>query len=224
MTPLNSGRSQVKVNEDPAGISALIDRVERLLRDKHRVVIGIAGPPGVGKSFVSASLESFLDVQPLVVPMDGFHLAQKVLDGEGTGSRKGAIFTFDAWGFVALVRRLVDNVDPVVYAPTFDREIEEPVAGAIPIPGDARLIIVEGNYLLVEEQPWGLLKELMDEIWYLEIDRDVRINRLVERHVWYGRSEEEAIAHANGSDELNTELIESTRDRADVVVLRDPRP
>jgi pantothenate kinase len=150
----------------------------------------------------------------VLVPMDGFHLAAAELHRLGRHDRKGAPDTFDADGYVALLRRLHDNAEDVVYAPEFRREIEEPIAGAIAVPCEVPLVITEGNYLLL----WPRAHALLDEVWFVETDERIRLDRLIARHMAYGRTREEAEARAYGSDGRNADLIVATRDQADLVV------
>jgi pantothenate kinase len=185
----------------------------------RRRLLGIAGAPGSGKSTLAAALADALGpALAIVVPMDGFHLAQAELERLGRAGRKGAPDTFDASGFVALLARLRDAAEPVTYAPQFRREIEEPVAEAIPVPREVPLVIVEGNYLLVDDGPWAAVRGLLDECWFVEVDEAVRMDRLVARHRAFGRAEADARAFAHGSDQANAEVIAATRGRADVVV------
>ena len=209
----------------PAAVARLADAV--LARaagaGRERVLIGIAGPPGSGKTTLAAALVAALRSEAgadaaQALPMDGFHLANETLDRLGRRGRKGAIDTFDGWGFVALLRRLRAAEADTVYAPTFDRRVDEPVAGAIGIAAATRIVIVEGNYLLVRRQPWSLVRGLLDEAWYCETPEDVRLARLVERHVAGGRTRAEARTWARDVDGANARLIEATRGRADRVV------
>jgi pantothenate kinase len=150
--------------------------------------------------------------------MDGFHLADVELDRLGLRDRKGAPETFDALGYAALLRRLVEDEDEIIYAPGFERVIEQPIAGAIPIERAARLIITEGNYLLVDTPRWRTVRPLLAEVWYADLDRDSRMDRLIARHIRFGKPEPVAIAWAGGTDERNAEVIAATRDRADLVI------
>jgi pantothenate kinase len=151
--------------------------------------------------------------------MDGFHLAQEVLDRAGTASRKGAPFTFDGAGFVALLHRIrAMQPGATVYAPRFDRAIENPIAGAIPITAAHRLVVIEGNYLLLDEPPWDEVRELLTACLYVEIDAAVRVARLIARHIEFGKSADHATRHVMQSDEANARLIEATRSRADAVL------
>ena len=148
----------------------------------RRRLLGITGAPGSGKSTLAAALADALGSgRAVVVPMDGFHLAQAELERLGRAGRKGAPDTFDQSGFVALLARLRQAAEPVTYAPQFRREIEEPVAGALPVPREVPLVIVEGNYLLVDDGPWAAVRDLLDECWYVEVDEAARMDRLVAR-------------------------------------------
>ncbi|NTV39855.1 MAG: nucleoside/nucleotide kinase family protein [Demequinaceae bacterium] len=200
---------------------SLVERARSLAAGAApRRLLGIAGAPGSGKSTLAASLAAALGPElAVVVPMDGFHLAHAELERLGRVGRKGAPDTFDAAGFVALLARLRDAAEPVTYAPQFRREIEEPIAGAIPVPREVPLVIVEGNYLLVDHGAWSGVRALLDQCWFVEVDEAVRMERLVARHRAFGRAEEEARAFAAGSDQANAVVIAATRGRADAVVV-----
>ena len=182
-------------------------------------MLGITGAPAAGKSMLAATLTEALAPGAALVPMDGFHLAAFELHRLGRHDRKGAPDTFDAAGYVALLRRLRANAENVVYAPEFRREIEEPIAGAIAVPREASLVITEGNYLLV----WPQARALLDEVWYVEVDEHTRLERLIARHMAYGRSRAEAEGRAFGSDQRNAELIAASRAGADLIVRSDER-
>jgi pantothenate kinase len=204
---------------DRADFPALSSRARRLAGRGCRALLGITGAPGAGKSTLAEDLVDGLDGFAVLLPMDGFHYAQRVLRELGREERKGAPDTFDAAGFVHLLRRIRAGDEPVVYAPTFRRDLEEPIAGAIPIPHGVPLVVVEGNYLLADRAAWAPVAGLLDETWYLSPDPQVRLRRLVDRHMSYGRSREVATARATGSDQVNAEVIEATRSRADVIVV-----
>ena len=193
-------------------------RVRDLIKRNGRTLLGLVGAPGAGKSTLAAALlAEFADVAQ-VVPMDGFHLANVELERLGRRDRKGAPDTFDSAGYVALLRRLlVQADDEVVYAPEFRREIEEPIANAIPIHARTQLVITEGNYLLLDDGPWAHVAGLLDEVWYVDVDDEVRRHRLTRRHEQFGRSAEEAAAWVAGTDEPNARLIEASRARASFV-------
>ncbi|MFD0038182.1 nucleoside/nucleotide kinase family protein [Streptomyces anulatus] len=201
------------------GRAALTDRAHALADTGGRCVLGIAGPPGAGKSTLAEQLVTALDGRAALVPMDGFHLAAAELERLGRADRKGAPDTFDAAGYAALLRRL-RAPDPVhaVYAPAFDRSLEEPVAGSLPVPPDVPLVVTEGNYLLLDDGPWAPVRGLLDEVWFLDLDPEVRVRRLVDRHVRHGRPRHRAEAWVARSDEANARLVERGRGRADLIV------
>ncbi len=208
----------------PAVPAACLARVRALLADGRRKLLGLTGAPGAGKSSLAAALQQEFAAVAQVVPMDGFHLAQAELQRLGRAQRKGAPDTFDAAGYAALLRRLraqgagVGDAG-VVYAPAFLREIEEPVAGAIAVLPSTRLVITEGNYLLLDEGPWRSVAALLDEVWFVEMDDALRRARLVERHHRFGRSAEAARAWVDSVDEPNARLVAGARARAQHVVL-----
>ena len=189
------------------------------LQPGRRFMLGLAGAPGAGKSTVAQALLHAFEGRAVVVPMDGFHLANSELARLGLAGRKGAPCTFDAAGYVALLERLRRRPDgATVYAPEFRREIEEAIAGAIAVPDDIELVITEGNYLLLEEAPWHGVREQLDETWYVDVDPDLRRSRLVARHMQFGRSEQAARDWVEGTDEPNARLIEASRPRAQRVL------
>jgi pantothenate kinase len=208
-----------RVSDSSRGHAAeLIDRARRLVGRGQRRILGLTGAPGAGKSWLAAELAAALGDDAVVVPMDGFHLANSELIRLGRRDRKGAADTFDAAGYVALLRRLRAGTEPVTYAPEFRREIEEPIAGAIGVPAGVPLVITEGNYLLLETEPWADVRGLLDEVWYLAPDEDVRIERLIARHIAFGKPPELARSWSTGTDERNATLIRATRHRADLLI------
>jgi pantothenate kinase len=150
--------------------------------------------------------------------MDGFHLADVALDRLGLRSRKGAPESFDGWGYLALLQRLAAETDHPVWAPGFERTLEQPIAGSIPVDPGVRLVVTEGNYLLLDRPPWPQVRAALSEVWYVEADPGVRLRRLLARHVEFGKSPAEARAWVAAVDEPNARLVERGRDAADLVV------
>lgn len=195
-------------------------RLSVLMQRDVRTIVGIIGPPGAGKSTLAQRLQSLHPEQSQIVPMDGFHLANVELARLGRAQRKGAPDTFDSYGYVALLRRLrQQDAQETVYAPEFRREIEEPVAGAIPIFSNAKLLIAEGNYLALDQGGWSHVAALLDEIWYVEVEQTLRLQRLVARHMQFGRSRQAAEQWVQTTDEPNARLIASTLGRVQFKVL-----
>lgn len=190
-------------------------RARALISRGGRRILGLVGPPGAGKSTVAQQLVDALGGAAVLLPMDGFHLANVELARLGRAGRKGAPDTFDAGGYVALLQRVRAGRDAIVYAPEFRREIEEPVASAIAIAPETPLVITEGNYLLLDQHGWSGVRALLDEAWYVDVDEALRRQRLVERHMRFGRSEPEARAWEAGTDQPNAVLIAGTAARAD---------
>jgi pantothenate kinase len=187
-----------------------------------RRILGIAGAPGAGKSTLAALITARLGGAAVQVPMDGLHLADVELVRRGRRDWKGAPDTFDGYGYLALLRRLrAPGPDEVVYAPAFERTIEQPIAGSIPVGPSVPLVITEGNYLLLDTGPWHQVRELLDETWFVEIDDSVRVDRLIRRHIEFGKSPEQAAEWVYRLDEGNARLIAATRDRADLIVRGD---
>ncbi len=184
----------------------------------RRRILGITGAPGVGKTTYALGQVSTSGAPAAYVPMDGFHLADVTLTALGRLDRKGAPDTFDAWGYAALLRRLRDERDHVVYAPGFERHLEQPIAGALAVPPEADLVVTEGNYLLLDRPEWRAVREQLDEVVHLVTDDDVRRRRLVARHVEFGKTLAEAEAWVARVDDANAALVEAAAHRADRVV------
>lgn len=189
-------------------------------------MVGITGQPGAGKSTLAEDLMARLraDLGPDALghlPMDGFHLADVQLDRLDRRDRKGAPDTFDADGYVAALRRMHDEPDRTLFAPGFERTLEQPVAAAVAIPSSARLVVTEGNYLLLPDGGWERVRPLLTEVWFVEVDDAVRRERLVRRHEEFGKTPDAARAWVEEVDEPNADLIATTRDAADLVVVSD---
>jgi pantothenate kinase len=192
-------------------------RLDALLARERRVILGITGAPGAGKTAMAAQIASTID-DAVHVPMDGFHLADVQLQRLGRLDRKGAIDTFDAYGYLALLQRIRRQDTEIVYAPAFDRDIEQPVAGSICVAPTTRLIVTEGNYLLDDDQPWPDVRSALDEVWFVDLATEERRRRLIARHIEFGRSAEQAQAWMRAVDDPNAERIERIRHKADLVV------
>ena len=189
-----------------------------------RAVLGIAGVPGSGKStLVELLLARIVERRGpgwvAHVPMDGFHLADDQLRRLGLLDRKGAPETFDAAGYAHLLERVRAEVDDDVYAPGFDRTLEQPLAAALAVPPSARLVVTEGNYLLLDRPAWRRARQARDRVWFVAADDDVRLDRLIARHVQFGKSPETARAWVTDVDERNAALVSATAAAADRVLV-----
>lgn len=186
---------------------------------RGRRLVGVTGTPGAGKSMLANALIELLGPRGAQAPMDGFHLADAELTRQGLLDMKGAPESFDAWGYAALLERLRRRPSHTVYAPGFERDLEQPLAGAIAIEPDVEVIVSEGNYLLLDRPEWREVRAQLDEVWYVvSTDETLRRERLVARHVAFGKSEQEAKAWVERVDEPNARLVEATRSRADLLI------
>ena len=204
-------------------LESALDRVISLTRDTDkRVIIGLVGKPGAGKSTLTNFLRKKLPKDTTaLVPMDGYHLSNAQLASLGRSDRKGAPNTFDAHGYADLLQKIKINHTEEIYFPIFHREIEESIAAEGVIHPHTSLVLTEGNYLLLGEPGWSRVAPTLTECWFLDVDNDKRMSRLVVRHIKYGKSAEEAFAWAHGTDQLNADLIETTITRADVIIRLD---
>ncbi|MDV6374993.1 nucleoside/nucleotide kinase family protein [Deinococcus arenicola] len=206
-----------------ATLEELVERARGLLISGEmgpgqRRILGIVGAPGAGKSTLCTALVTSLGDQAVLVGMDGFHLANAELERLGRRDRKGAPDTFDAGGYAALLARLRSRKDQLVYAPTFDRQLEESIGSAIAIPAGPPLIITEGNYLLLRDGDWAQVRPQLDETWFLDLPERVRLDRLTARHVAFGKAPAEAEGWVAAVDGPNADIINATRAHADLIV------
>lgn len=191
--------------------------VEEASAGKPRIIVGIVGPPAAGKTTIAAKLVRLLGPNSVAVHADGFHLPQATLTRRGSRDRMGAPDTFDVDGFVSTLARIRDGGAPVSI-PGFDRRIEEPVPGASTITPSFRTVIVEGNYLLTDFGGWEKVAPLIDLSFFVRVEHDIRVQRLIARHIEFGKSADAAAAWAAGPDADNARLIGASADRADHLI------
>lgn len=210
------------MNEIAPSLEELVDRIADLRAtapESRRLLIGIAGAPGAGKTWLAEQLVAQLwaaDIPTAHVPMDGFHLADVALEQLGRQDRKGAPDTFDAGGFAALLTRL--SAGEEVWAPAFERHLEQPLAQAIHVGTRAEVIISEGNYLLLHAHEWRAVRRWLDEVWFCALDDDLRRERLVARHIEFGKAPEQARDWVMRVDEANARLVAHGAADADLLV------
>ena len=199
-----------------------LEKTHELLSNAgSRVIVGIAGKPGAGKSRLSSYLVENLPADLVaLVPMDGFHLSNEELIALGRRDRKGAPDTFDVSGYVKLLQAIKTNESEIRF-PVFHREIEASIADEGLVTPQTKLIITEGNYLLHDQGGWEAVSPLLDHRWYIGIDDSTRLERLVARHHRYGKDLEAAHNWAHGSDENNAQVVEASKSRADLIVINE---
>ena len=199
------------------GIELLFQQIQSILEGQNpRTLIGIVGKPGAGKSTVVEEIQKRFDSNTVsIIPMDGFHLSNEELVKLDRRERKGAPDTFDVESFTSLIKRVKINHNIDHKFPIFHREIEASIADEGAVPKESRVIVIEGNYLFSTDHNWDGIYSLLDHTWFIEIDDEVRIERLIARHVRYGKTPEEAEAWSRGSDETNARFIGLTANRAE---------
>ena len=197
-------------------IGLLFEQIQSLLQDPNpRSIIGIVGKPGAGKSTIVSEIEKRFDSSLVsVIPMDGYHLSNEELISINRRDRKGAPDTFDTQSFISLITKVKNNPELEHRFPIFHREIEASKADEGFVQSGIKVIVIEGNYLFSEEHNWQGVFPLLDHTWFIEIADEVRIERLIARHIRYGKTPEEAESWSKGSDEANARFIELTAHRA----------
>lgn len=209
----------IELNSLEAALERAISLTEA---ENTRVIIGLVGKPGAGKSTLSSYLLKKLPKETTVlVPMDGFHLSNAQLALLGRSNRKGAPDTFDSNGYVELLNRIKTNLSDDIYFPIFHRDIEESISAEGVIKQQTSLILTEGNYLLLKSDGWNRVADFLTESWFIDIDHDIRMSRLVARHIKFGKDPNLAHAWANGTDARNAEIVEATRELADLIIQID---
>lgn len=200
------------------GLSEARDRILELQKSSgSRVIIGIVGKPGAGKSTITSKLNEILPKEETtILSQDGYHLSNAQLKMLDRSNRKGAPDTFDSKGFTELLGRVASDLSGDIYFPVFHREIEESIAAEGLITAKTKIVLVEGNYLLLETHGWEGVSTHLNECWFLQVDDDLRLKRLVARHIEYGKNPDIAHHWAHGTDEANARLIQNTRNRADI--------
>lgn len=201
---------------------AAIKRVSSLLDSPHRFILGVVGKPGVGKSTFAQFLNEHVDSEFIsIFPMDGFHMSNEKLIELGRRDRKGAPDTFDVDDFAKSLANVRGGQGRDIRFPVFNREIEATVPDAGVIPAQAKLVVVEGNYLLHDSFGWEKISDYLDETWYLDVDDAIRMQRLIARHIQFGKTPKAANDWSRGTDEVNAQLIEKSRSRASFTVVLD---
>ena len=198
----------------------LAAEIIRRARDKSRVITAIAGPPGSGKSTLAAEVVEEIHAMgesAALLPMDGFHFDNAVLDQRGLLPRKGAPETFDSGGFFRILDAIRKGDQPIA-VPVFDRELDLARAGARIIAPESRLIVAEGNYLLLNVDPWANLAPLFDLTVFLDVADDELENRLIQRWLDHGHDQKAAETRAHENDMVNARLVKERSRGADVVI------
>ncbi|MER7669263.1 nucleoside/nucleotide kinase family protein [Kitasatospora sp. NPDC096128] len=202
------------MNEDR--LTALARGLLRGPGSNARTILGLVGPPGAGKSTLARHLVAEVERAEgpgtaAYLPLDGFHLSAAQLVRLGLTHRKGAPATFDAHGYLALLRRVAADRFQDIYVPDFDRTLDEPVAARHVVRPHTRLVITEGNYLASADTPWPDARRLLRELWYVDTDDTVREERLLRRHRDGGRDEATALRWVSSNDHPNGEYVKQGR-------------
>ena len=201
-------------------IAEIVARLRRQAEPFSRYMVGIAGPPGSGKSTISEALQKALAAageSAVVVPMDGFHFDDILLNARGHRPRKGAPFTFDALGFEVLLKR-IKRREPDIAIPVFDRKLELSRAAADIVSADAKFILIEGNYLLLKSAPWNTFKQLFDFTIFIDVPEAELERRLTGRILAHGHDAAYANNWIASNDMLNIREVQANSVAADLVI------
>lgn len=218
------GRVPPVIDTLAADVLALCREPETSTR--HRFLLGIAGPPAAGKSTLAERLVHRINgmMRPdyaAVVPVDGYHLRNSALDELGLRPRKGAPNTFDVSGYGAKLHELRTHSGRDVLCPSFDRQgNEEPTELGLVVPGATRVIVTEGNYLLLQDPPWSVVRPLLDLVWYVDAEVETVRDRSLARHRQTGNDEATARWRVENNDLKNYWIVDSARHRADRIIGR----
>lgn len=200
----------------------IIKPIKSSLEESARFTLGICGAPGAGKSTLAAWIvEEWNKLYPqesVLLPMDGYHYANEFLEERGLLALKGIPETFNADAFIKKLAEIRSNPQSTHYCPKFDRSIEASLENAIEISPEHRLVVVEGNYLLLGQEPWNQVKALLDQCWYIEADERLLLPRLQTRHEAGGKTEKDARAKVESTDLPNARLVAESMKRADRVL------
>ena len=212
----------VRVDKVTALISSLVDQLARRLEADGapaRLVVGLVGAPGSGKSTIASELETRLKEADLfagLVAMDGFHLSDAVLDELDRHDRKGAPDTFDIDGYLAILDRVRTDGTRQVLVPVYRRDLHEPVAAGSIVAGPG-VVVTEGNYLALETRGWGAVRERIDLLIHIDVPEEVLMSRLISRHEKFGKSALDAGHWVRTVDLPNARLIATSVHRCDEV-------
>lgn len=211
--PTSTVEPEDRVPVERVSVATLAAEITATRREAGgRIIVGFAGAPGSGKSTLAERVSAELGDLAVLIPLDGWHLSATLTRDMGASERRGAPDTFDVAGFLVLLRRIRAQSDfgdgPTIYAPEYRRDLEEPVAGAIAVDVSTPIVLVEGNYLLLDCPAWRDIHPLLDLSYYVQLDTEERRRRLVHRHVEFGKSSTEASQWVETSDERNARLIE----------------